>query len=375
MTTQPSGSVFLVLASRRAFEALVGPIPAALNTIFRFIKPRESTRIHAQLAQCRIVISKSYTRPILNRWIFEARRLGIPTLLLIDGPLEWANLYENPSLARLGGTDPKAHFEPVIHDAVACIGEAQTRWIEQKNAGRGLQFMSYANQRIGTEVPVRRGAGDHPEMPPFEFDFLVTTAKTPYFSAGEKARLITSLSACIAALHRSGFKILVRLFDSDLCRATRANVPNATFDTTGDFTSALARAECVIGTPSSVLLEAMHQNRPTGTLLFRDSPLLYQTGWLIGCNQAWHETFESMLGHDSKRMDFQRQSLRENLSERDFFEYCDQIARGENLAAPRPIDAIDLEFENRMLRQLSGWPARWLSRFLRARQDKLTRNK
>jgi len=354
VSTLHSRSNFLVLASRQGFEALAGPVPERMKALFRFHKSRDTVRIQTLLPDCRLVISKSYTRPQTNHWIFEARRLGIPTLLMIDGPLEWSNLYANPSLARLGKNAPPGLYEPIIHDAVATIGNAQTRWIEQRNAGRGIELMSYANRRIQTQID-----RESPK-PDAEFDFLVTTARTPYVNDREKTDLRAALSACGAALEHAGHRTLVRIFDPELRNSIRSAAPSCRFETRSSFAEALSRTRCVIGTPSSVLLESMQHEKPTGLLVFRDRPLFYQTGWLLDRSDDWGKSFTSMLARDPTRMERQRESLLENLSNEDFFGHCKKIADGERLNTPRPFDALDLEFENKAVRAMLGWRARWL---------------
>lgn len=355
--------LYLVLASRRAFEAFVGSVPEAIAERFRFLKPGRAAQIRGLLPECRLVISKSYRRAEINRWIFEARRLGVPTLLLVDGPFEWANLYRKPSLASLRARIVvRGLFEPIAHDAVATIGEAQTDWIAQRNPDRGVVFMSYSNRRIRNAQAERPVAADAD----WEFDFLVTTAKTPWFDERERTALLAVLSACGRALEAAGHRTLVRIFDDDLRDTIRSAAPSCRFDTEGSFGEALARSRCVLGTPSSVILEAMQHDRPTGLLMFRDSPLFYQTGWLLGCQADWTQSFRSMLAREPQRMALQRDTLRANVSEQDFFEHCERIDAGDLLAAPRPFDAADLAFENQVLHQVFGWRARWLARLLRA---------
>jgi hypothetical protein len=116
----------------------------------------------------------------------------------------------------------------------------------------------------------------------------------------------------------------------------------------------------------------MQHDKPTGLLMFRDSPLFYQTGWLLGCNADWQASFTSMLARDSKRMGLQTETLRQNLSDEDFFAHCRRIADGELLETPRPLDALDLEFEYRVLRGLLGWRARWLAPLLRLLSSRRT---
>ncbi len=371
-TAIPSGraKAFLVLSSQRAFEALAGPVPEAVRGRYVFLKAGRAARIHAALADARLVVSQSYPRPALNRWIFEARRRGVPTLLLVDGPLEWSNLFANPSLAQPGSEAARALFEPIVHDAVATIGEAQSRYIASRNPNRGIAFMSYANHRIRTSLASDAPAGS-PTARPIDpaapsFDFLLTTARTAAFDERERTDLIQALLACANALITAGHRALVRIFDDEIRKAVQRAVPSAHFDATGSFADALAESRCVIGTPSSVLLEAMVHDRPTATLVFRDSPLLYQTGWLLGGFSDWNTSFRSMLARDPDRMAQQRESLRENVSDQDFFEQAEALVRRDRLATPRPLDALDLEFENRVLRELVGFRARLFAPIYRA---------
>lgn len=362
--------LLLVLSSQRAFEAFAGPVPDRLRERYVFLKPDQGARIRALLPEARLVLSQSYPRPELNRWIFEARRGGAPTLLLVDGPLEWSNIFANPSLSQPGAGAARALFDPIVHDAVATIGEAQTRFIASTNPNRNILYMSYANHRIRTNAASLAADGSENghrgeiERPPF--DFLLTTARTAAFDDPERASLDRALLACATALAEAGHRTLVRIFDERARRTVERVMPDATFDTTGSFLDALARCRGLIGTPSSVLLEAMHHDRPTATLLFRDGPLFYSTGWLLGGFSDWRVSFAAMLARDPDRMALQRKSVRENLSELDFHEQLEGLLGGNALPTPRPFDALDLEFENQVLRQVAGFRARLFAPIYRA---------
>ncbi len=342
----------VVLSSRRAFEALVGPVPESACARHVFLKPGRAARIEGALAEARLVVSQSYLRPEINRWIFAARRRGVPTLLLIDGPLEWANLHSNPSLGRRGAEGARALYDPIVHDAVAAIGSAQALALERRNAGRGIVFTTYANRRIRTDPP----PADPAASP--RFDFLLTTARTAAFDAHDRAALTEAIGACAEALERAGHAALVRIFDDAIRRAVRAAAPHAHFDATGSFGDALAQTRCVIGTPSSVLLEAMHHDRPTATLVFREGPLFDRTGWLLGERASWPASFAAMLARDPERMAIQRDALGTSLSDRDYFAQIEALCAGERLAAPRPLDAFDLGFEQHVLRAVRPLRAR-----------------
>ena len=363
----------LVLSSQHAFEVFAGPVPEAQRSRYVFLKPDRGARIFAALRDARVVLSQTYLRPEVNRWIFAARRLGVPTLLMLDGPLEWSNLHTNPSLAQPGAGVARALYDPIVHDAVATIGEAQSRFIASRNPNRGIAFMSYANQRIRTNAPTAasRSATDAPGP---SFDFLLTTARTAAFDARERTDLTKALATCAAALAAAGQRTLVRIFDDEIRQSVQTAAPGAHFDASGSSAFALGQSRCVIGTPSSVLLEAMHHDRPTATLVFRDSPLLYATGWILGGFSDPKTTFASMLARDPDRMALQREALREHLSDADFFEQVEAIVRGDRLAAPRALDALDLEFENQVLRQLVGFRARLFAPLYRALRGLRSKN-
>lgn len=351
-------TLFLVLSSRRSFEALVGPVPDDLAERFRFVKAGRRGGIEASLSEARLVVSKNYARPETNRWIFAARRAGIPTLLLVDGPLEWSNLYANPSLAPMADA-ANGLYEPIVHDAAATIGDAQRDWLAARNAGRGIEFANYANRRIltPTEAP---GPDDEPE-----FDFLLTTAKTACFGDDERRALTALLKTCATALAERGYRVCARLFDGSLRTSVRANAPRACFDTKGTFREALGRARCVIGTPSSVLFEAMVHGRPTALLDFRDRPLFYGCGWRLDRDSDWDSTLDSMHTGDASGMQRQKACLRRHLSHEDFYSIIRRIGHEGLLAGPRSLDPLDLAFERRVHHASRPFARRFYDRFTR----------
>jgi len=348
----------LVLSSQRSFEALVGPVPAELAECFHFVKAGRNRRVAAILRRAHLVISKNYTRADTNRWIFAARRAGIPTLLLVDGPLEWSNVYSNPSLAALREA-ATGLYEPIVHDAAATIGDAQRDWLAARNAGRGVEFTSYANRRILTPLGARASAAEP------DFDFLLTTAKTAWFGDDERRALDSILRMGAAALAAAGHRVCVRLFDDGLRASVRESAPNACFETKGTFADALERSRCVIGTPSSVLLEAMFHGRPTALLDFRDQPLFYGGGWLLDRNSDWPSTLAAMQAGDANGMQRQKTCLRANLSHEDFYSIIRRIEQDGHLARPRPLDEADLEFERQVLRAPKPFARRFLDRLIR----------
>jgi hypothetical protein len=183
-----------------------------------------------------------------------------------------------------------------------------------------------------------------------------------------------TLEDCAAALDRARYRVLVRIFDAELREAVQKKLPSCVVDSSGLFADAVRRARCVIGTSSSVLLEAMRLGRPTGQLIFRDSPLFYQSGWLLGCNTNWTESFSAMVAGNPDRMSRQRRTLEENLSDTDFYSLCREVAEGRMLESPRPIDLADAEFENELFRAILGWRATLFAPLLRLVYSRRRRN-
>ena len=282
--------------------------------------------------------------PRVNFFILQARARGITTLFLVDGPLEWSNSYLSPGLRKDHPIADSYLMEPLLHDVVFAISPAQASYLRFKNQNSNLTFMSYRNKRvIGAEVSPSDG----------RWQFLITTAKTPYFNEEEKGNLIDLLRQVMEALDRGGYSYVLRIFDAELIRALPPGRENLT---SGRFEDVLGHVECVIGTPSSVMLQSMVHGKPTATLIYRDSPLFYQSGWLLGNLRNLEQTLASMLSREKTRMDFQAYSLQQNLSQQDFYQVLEDVSTRRSSGESRRDDMDTLRFENHMLRSLLESP-------------------
>ena len=331
--------------SRTAHPSRASPagVPPQLEPRFEFRKPVWPDEIEPLLERTRVVVSKAYANPWQNRLILEARRRGIRSLFVVDGPLEWSNSYRNPSLcARIPGL--RGLMEPLVYDCVAATSPEQARYLAFKNSSRRIEFMSYRSHRIDS---TRDRAGEAETAP--EWDFLITTAKRPYFDDTERAELVRVLERTCAALDAAGHRYAVRLFERDLLSG-RPEIENLV---DGTFAEALGRVRGVIGTSSSVLLESMLHRKPTALLMYRDSPLFYQTGWLLGCTSDFAETFASMLAAEPERMDFQASVLDQHVGREDFYPWFEAWL-DRDVGAEATLDRSSLEFENAVLRGLFG---------------------
>ena len=326
---------------------LVGEIPQRLRSVVRFVDPVMYPDADAILQPAGLVISHSYINSRVNYFIIKAKQRGIATLYLVDGPLEWSNTYLNARLRARNRFFDGALMEPLLHDVVLAVSPAQRDYLRYRNADRAIRFLDYSNKRI-TKMSSISNDKTEPAC-----QFLITTAKYPYFNQIESHNLILILRRLVESLQRRGYSYAFRIYDPLLLEALPVKDNNIT---DGSFRDALAKVQCVIGTSSSVLLESMAHNKPTATMVYRDSPLFYQTGWLLGSLERYDETLDSMIAKDKTRMEFQRYSLKQNLSQKDFYQVLDDVAakQGEN-STPRE-DPNCVRFERSILLSLLESP-------------------
>lgn len=200
----------------------------------------------------RVVAVKDTQSPLALAALRWARTHDVPTLLLMDGVVEYRNTFANADAG-------ERFLRPAPVDVVACAGETD----------RG-HLWTWGNFAVATGLP--RIAAAFPEPLPArsatDGTLLVATAKRPAFDAHERERLIIALRALRDAAETTAWRgrVAWRLtagLDGAL------GVQNAG----GSLLEALRSAAAVITTPSTLLLEAMSAGRACGLLHPLDGPL------------------------------------------------------------------------------------------------------
>lgn len=194
------------------------------------------------------------------RW---ARARNVPTLLMMDGVVEYRNTFANPDA-------PPQFLRPAPVDAIACAGETDR-----------AKLWSWGNVAIATGLPRIAAAFPRPLPLPRQPNLLIATARRPAFDAAEHQRLLDALRAVRAAASLTCWnnRILWRLtagLDDEL---------GVTNDTR-PLRDSLADCSAVFTTPSTLLLEAMAARRPAAILHPHDGPL-------------WQEAIDTFRGRDS----------------------------------------------------------------------------
>lgn len=254
---------------------------------------------HVQyLSRFNLVVYTIFSSPAYNLIIQRCIDADIPTLLLFDGICEFSNFTKNKVISKFG----LDNYHPIIANKVAVVGDEAMRYFQALNCDT-YKYLPPRVFRMNDKLPIPTKHNG--------YDFLITTANTAYYDDEEKIALILLLKQVINDLDNSIYSYCFRLFDEDLLSAL--NVPQKKNFVDGSFEVILEQVKSVITTPSSILLSAMYHERAVGLLLYRDSPIFIQSGWLIYSGIDLRPTFESMMLRDKKRLAFQLAQVHSNI--------------------------------------------------------------
>jgi hypothetical protein len=278
----------LILESEQNFVSICGKQFNNFEYIFikNFIETKTKLQyIFSLIDKCDAVLSIHYDNPYINVAIFYAKTKDKKTILVIDGPLEWTNLYKNPN------TNDIINFRPIIHDFCFTLSEKQIRYLKFGNSN--VIFDVYKNFRATMQFKTHSP----------QYDFLITTSNTPYFNDYEKKQLILLLQSIIDAAIEMNLSLLLRLKPEII---NKINNPKMYInDIESDISNLLSKVKSVIVSPSTVALQAMQNSLPTGMLIYRNSPITYSTGWILYHGADHKITLKEMLDPELSRMEYQ----------------------------------------------------------------------
>lgn len=234
----------------------------------------------------------------------EARKLSIPTLLLMDGIIEWRHQWANP---KYGAGDGVPYDQPIVTDKVACLGWQTARTFE--TWGHVGKCEIIGSPRFDTYItsPVKRITHDGPRR------LLIMTANTPGFTdeqttLAEQALLdiknyLSSQSAWKPIWRvRGGLDKKLQLHDEFLELRSQS------------LREVMAQADAALTTPSTVLLEAMLAGLPTAMLDYTNSPPYVTAAWAITARDHIQPVLDDLLAPPKARMVFQDEMLHNNLA-------------------------------------------------------------
>lgn len=233
--------------------------------------------------------------------IAACKRLGIPTFHVLDGIVEWRNLFENPRSSQPENGPPL--FQPLLSDHTFTMGEAQRRTLEW--LGNRMVTATGLPRFDGMKVnPCRTGRPTNPAA------LLIATANTPWFT-DEQQHVFEREFSILIDRFKSGAASDGQSFH---CRWRVAAPVAERFglvrDEPGSAAEALALCDALITTPSSLAVEAMLLGIPTLVFDPFACPALTPNAWSATSAGTVMELLPSLMSPGEKRAGLQ-DSLRE----------------------------------------------------------------
>ena len=282
--------------------AHIKPVEAFFGPRAHFTYDHSCDAVALQRAQPDAVLCVNEYPSGVATCLEKARSLGIPSLVLQDGILEWRCQYENPLFGSGGG--PPQH-QPVLADKIACLGEQSARIIgswgnESKVEVTGAPRLDHLLGRLATE---RRRPGSR---------LLIMTAKNPGFTEKQRETTIRSLSEVRSELEkRPDIEVFWRV-SGEVSRRLELENKLSPF-ASEDLARVLDQVDGVLTTPSTSILEAMIAERPVAMLDYHNVPHFVATVWQVGARDQILPVLDDLLQPSVRKMHFQKYLLHENL--------------------------------------------------------------
>jgi len=234
----------------------------------------------------------------------------IPVLHIVDGILEWRNVWENPR-----STNPEiGHplFQPVLADKIACLGNAQARIMESwNNYGKcevtGCARFDEYHALVASSIKRKRGE---------QKNILITTATNPAYTKKQLAVVVQSLQDL-----QVFFQVNKALGVQPIWRIApflEKHLPtlNNTFGKVS-LLEQLQSADVLITTPSTLALEGMLFQIPVVMLDYTNVPQWLPTAWFINNKTHLDTIVESVLNPMPQRMQYQQLILQDQLQSKE----------------------------------------------------------
>jgi hypothetical protein len=227
--------------------------------------------------------------------VVEANQLGIPTLYVMDGILDWRHTFENDRF-----WPGQAFLHPLESRKIAVPG---------RSAGRILASWGYAArvERVGLPRVDRALQGFTRRSVPRR-TLLVVTPNAWWLNEEHRRAVERAMSDLV----RSG----ASLADAEI----RWRVQPELAESIGvasrwdrPLYDELAEVHAVVGPPTTVLLEAMALDLPVACVDYEQKPQLTRFAWTIAHEGAVVPTLQEVLAPDPRRMEFQRHLLDDQL--------------------------------------------------------------
>ena len=236
-----------------------------------------------------IFVCAFYTMPHNVLLTLKFKQLKKPTIICLDGIFDFSNAIKNPMVSKYN----VIMHHPILQDYFFCVGKRESLYFSND-----ATTFNYLPQRVlGKNAMIAL---------PKSKKTLVTTANSAYFDSAEFELLSNLIVDIVEVLTEASIPFSVRIFDARLLRTLENKVGyKLDNDLTPNFEETLVMYSSVITTPSSIALAAMHHERAVALLVYRDSPMFLQAGWLIPSKQVFQAALNSFTALETERMRIQ----------------------------------------------------------------------
>lgn len=263
-----------------------------------------------------LIVQSHFPNLVHQSMILLCKKLNIPTAFIFDGVFDWANTYNNPKHTSLGIYIGR----PFLHDIVFYVSSGDSlKYLKYKNPGvKFINYMPFRNRKCNVSVGINDLKKD---------TVLITTANTAYFDDKEFSSLVDLIKDTIHVCEELGIKVIYRIFDRKILKSLNIDKDNYIDCNLSDV---LNISTIVLSTPSTLNVDVVGYNLPLGSLIYRNSPVLNNGGWVIYDKKTARDSILQMLnGHKDidfiERINFQRSLIAcdkenfENLSKKDLY--------------------------------------------------------
>lgn len=300
-------------------------IEAGSNVEFEYNGYKLYSKGALEFSRYDAVVSMQYLWPLSNVVILKAKKFGVPTYLITDGIIEWENCYSHRAVKK----SKQRLFSVMFHDYIVCPGIFEGQFINERQIN-----LSYLPKKVFPEVMNSSRKKNSTKV------VLVTTANTAYFNDGELIELARLINEILDYQKKSmeKFEVKLRVFDEALL--ARLNMDGFENDIESSFNELINDVDALITTPSTIVLTSMLNDIATCQLIYRNSPMFVQSGWMYHGSCDFEYVINGMLNRDAERLAYQRKVLKENYPSSDLSEI---ILNGNSCFSKRSTDSDESE--------------------------------
>ncbi len=286
---------------------IVKPLESSEKVKIKYIKPDQNYIF--ELPYPDIIIVVSDWRHNVAKILIDAKVLGIPSLMLQDGTLDWLIQYQGDLYAGSGGA---AHYHPILSDKIACIGHQTARILSSWCGAEKVEVVGFPILKNEIEDSIQYKREKNIVNCKEKYNILVTSPRQGWFCEEHKV-------AFLEALHDLK-EYVVKQNNLDVTWRLARNLSNILQvenklkeKESYELVELIKECDIVISAQSTVVIEAMLYGKPVAIVDYLNSPQFYGTAWFISCKEQIEKTISSMIQCKADRMLYQEYQLNDVL--------------------------------------------------------------